>query len=125
MREYKHKDITGKILNCAFEVHNYLGCGFLEKVYEHALIYELNSKGLKVENQKPISIDYKGKSVGIYTADLIVEDLVVVEVKAAEFLSRIHYAQTLNYLRAAGYEVGLILNFAKPKLEYKRVLIYL
>ena len=120
-KEYKYRDITGLILKFAFEVHNSLGCGFLEKVYERALIYELNKNDLKAETQKSMKITYKGQSVGIYTADLIVENKVIVELKTVDYLTIIHKAQALNYLKASGYDVALILNFAKPRLEYKRV----
>ncbi len=102
-------------------MHNALGCGFLEKVYERALILELKAKGLLLETQKGIKIAYKGQNVGTYVADIIVEDKVIVELKVANLLTIIHKAQVLNYLKASGYEVALILNFAKPKLEYKRV----
>ena len=119
--EYKYGELTGKIINCAFEVQNNLGCGFLEKVYHKALLYELQSRGLKVETQKMIKIVYKGQDIGTYIADFVVADKVIVELKTVEFLSKMHKAQTLNYLKASGYEVGLILNFARPKLEYKRV----
>jgi len=122
-KKYKHQELTSKILSCAFEVHNTLGCGFLEKVYERAMILELQANGLSIETQKPIKITYKGKDVGNYIADIIVENKVIVELKTAEFLTKIHKAQLLNYLRATGYEVGLILNFARPKLEYKRVVV--
>ncbi|MDP2922786.1 MAG: GxxExxY protein [Candidatus Omnitrophota bacterium] len=121
--EYKYEELTGKIIACAFEVQNNLGCGFLEKVYHKALLYELKKNGLKVETQKAIKIVYKGEEIGIYIADFVIEDKVIVELKTVEFLSKIHKAQTLNYLKASGCEVGLILNFARPKLEYKRVVI--
>jgi len=121
--EYKYMELTGKIINCAFEVQNNLGCGFLEKVYQKALLYELKTKGLKVENQKAIKIVYKGRDIGTYIADFVIEDKVIVELKTVEYLTKIHKAQTLNYLKASGYEVGLILNFARPKLEYKRVAV--
>ena len=120
---YKHKELTGLILEAAFEVHNALGCGFLEKVYEKALIYELRTKGLKVEIQKAISITYKDQDVGTYIADIVVEHKVIVELKVVNFLTAIHKAQALNYLRASGNDVALMLNFAKPKLEYRRVVI--
>lgn len=110
MSEYKYEELTGKIINCAFEVQNNLGCGFLEKVYHKALLYELQAKGLKVEIQKAIKIVYKGQEIGIYIADFVVEDKVIVELKAVEFLTKVHKAQTLNYLKASGYDVGLILN---------------
>ena len=119
--EYKYKELTGKIISCAFEVQNQLGCGFLEKVYQKALLYELQRAGLKTEAQKPIKIVYKDQGIGTYLADFVIEDKVIVELKTVEFLTKIHKAQTLNYLKASGYEVGLLLNFARPKLEYKRV----
>ena len=119
--EYKHRELTGLILEAAFEVHNTLGCGFLEKVYERALICELKKRGLKLETQKAIKIKYKDQEVGTYVADLIVERKVIVELKVVNFLAAIHKAQALNYLRASNCEVALILNFAKPKLEYRRV----
>ncbi|MEW6607040.1 MAG: GxxExxY protein [bacterium] len=120
---FKYKEITYQILNAAFEVHNILGCGFLEKVYENSVVCELRLKRMKLEAQKRIEIFYKGKEVGIYVADLIVEDKVIVEVKAVDEISKIHKAQLLNYLKATGYEVGLILNFAKTKLEYERLVV--
>jgi GxxExxY protein len=119
--EYKYKELTGLILKSAFEVHNSLGCGFLEKVYEKALIYGLREKGLKLETQKAIKIIYKGQDVGVYVADIVVEGKVIVELKVVNFLTDIYMAQALNYLRASGKDVALILNFAKPRLEYKRV----
>ncbi|MEW6609100.1 MAG: GxxExxY protein [bacterium] len=122
-KRFKYKEITYQILNAAFEVHNILGCGFLEKVYENSVVCELRLKGMKVEAQKKIEIFYKGKEVGIYVADLIIEDKVIVEVKAVDEISKIHKAQLLNYLKATGYEVGLILNFAKTKLEYERLVV--
>lgn len=120
--EYKYKELTGLILKLAFEVHNTLGCGFLEKVYERALIYEFKINNLKVETQKTMKIVYKDQNVGTYIADIVVEGKVIIELKAIDFLTTIHRAQVLNYLRASGYDVALILNFAKPRLEYKRVI---
>lgn len=122
-KEYKHHELTGKIIGCAFEVQNNLGCGFLEKVYQKALLYELQANGLTVETQKSLKIVYKDQNIGTYLADLIVEGKIIVELKTVEFLTKVHMAQTLNYLKASGYEVGLILNFARPKLEYKRVIV--
>ena len=121
--EYKYEELTGKIISCAFEVQNNLGCGFLEKVYQKALLYELQRRDIKVETQKAIKIVYKSQEIGTYIADFVIEDKVIIELKTVEFLTKIHKAQTLNYLKAAGYEVGLILNFARPKLEYKRVVV--
>ena len=117
----KHEEISYQIIKAAFEVHNILGCGFLEKVYENALIHELNLSGLKVETQKEIKVAYKGKEVGLYTADIVVDDKIIIELKVVEEITKIHQAQLLNYLKATGYEVGLIINFAKPKLAYERL----
>lgn len=121
--EYKYQDLTGKIISCAFEVQNNLGCGFLEKVYHQALLRELQTNGLKVETQKAMNIVYKEQKIGTYIADFVVEDKVIIELKTAEFLTKVHKAQVLNYLKASGYKVGLLLNFARPKLEYKRLVI--
>ncbi|MFH1228400.1 MAG: GxxExxY protein [Planctomycetota bacterium] len=118
-----YKDLTGEIINAAFEVHNTLGCGFLEKVYENALRYELKQRNLKVAPQKEIKVHYKDVEVGTYIADIVVEDKVILELKAADEVTTIHEAQLLNYLKASHYKVGLILNFAKTKLEYKRLVM--
>lgn len=93
----------------------------MEKVYENALIYELRLRGIKITQQKDTTVYYKSKAVGIYTADLIVENKVIIELKVAQEITKIHQAQLLNYLKATGCEVGLILNFAKPKLEYEKM----
>ncbi|MFB0508942.1 MAG: GxxExxY protein [bacterium] len=120
-KDLLHSDLTHEVLGAAFEVHNYLGCGFLEKVYENALLEEFRIRNLPCVNQKSTGISYKGKSVGNYIADIIIDEKVIVEVKACERIEKIHEAQLLNYLKATGIEVGLILNFAKTKLEYKRL----
>lgn len=88
--EYKYQDLTGKILKFAFDVHNSLGCGFLEKVYERSLVYELKANGLTVETQQAMKIVYKGQNVGAYVADLVVEDKVIIELKAVDFLTTVH-----------------------------------
>ena len=113
--------ITEKIIGCAFKVSSTLGVGFLEKVYENALAHELRKSGLKVEQQKRISVYYDGVEVGYYDADLIVEDKVIVETKTVKAFDDIHLAQTLNYLKATGLTLGLLLNFGTPKLGVKRV----
>jgi GxxExxY protein len=113
--------ITETILGCAFNVSNTLGCGFLEKVYENALAVELRKAGMKVQQQHDVKVTYQGIVVGEYTADLLVEGHVVVELKAVTRLEPIHGAQCLNYLRATDLPVGLLLNFGNPKLEVKRV----
>jgi GxxExxY protein len=121
--KFEYKDITSKILNASFEVHNILGCGFLEKLYERPLIYELKQRDLKVESQKRIEVAYKTIVAGDYIADIVVDDKVIVELKAVESITKIHETQLLNYLKASKYRVGLILNFAKTKLEYKRLVM--
>lgn len=113
-------ELTGKIIRCAFTVSNTLGAGFLEKVYENALTHELRKAGLRVEQQKPITVEYDGVVVGEYVADLVVNGSVIVELKAAKALDEIHYAQCLNYQRATGMKVCLLLNFGTPKLQIKR-----
>ncbi len=117
--ELLHKDITDLILKAYYNVYNKLGYGFLEKVYENAMIIELNDLGLKCERQKQIEVYYKNKNVGEYFADLIVNDLVIVELKAAESICPEHEAQLTNYLRATNCEVGLLLNFGKTP-QFKR-----
>ena len=114
-------ELTEKIIGCAYIVSNSLGCGFLEKVYGNALAHELQQKGLKVVQQKPIKIYYKDVLVGEYVADLVVEDNVLVELKAVQDLDDIHYAQCLNYLRATALGVCPLLNFGKPELQVRRI----
>ena len=116
----KHSDITSKILHAFFKkVYHRLGYGFLEKVYENSMAIELRSMGLKVEQQAKINVYYEGAIVGEYLADLLVEDAVIVELKAAPNILIEHEAQLLNYLRATPYEVGLLLNFG-PKADFRR-----
>lgn len=114
-----HENITKKIIEAYYKVYNSLGYGFLEKVYENALKIELERLNLKVNQQKNIKVFYDQFEVGDYFADLIVEDLVIVELKAAESLCDEHEAQLINYLKATNLEVGLLLNFGK-KAEFKR-----
>lgn len=114
--------LTEKIIGAAYSVANILGFGFLEKVYENALAVELRGLGLKVEQQKSISVFYKGVTVGDYIADLMIEDTVLIELKSVKTLSDIHKAQLLNYLTATKKSVGLLINFGSPRVEIKRVL---
>ncbi len=116
-------DITYKINGAVFEVNKVLGHGFLEKVYEKALIVELRLQGLKAESQVPINVEYKTKNVGEYFADIVVEDKVLIELKAVVSLQKIHEVQLLNYLQATGYKVGLLINFTYPKAEIKRFVL--
>lgn len=112
-------DITDKIIKVFYTVYNTLGYGFLEKVYENALIIELNKLGCQVEAQKNIKVYYESKEVGNSYADLLVDNSVIVELKAAETLCKEHECQLINYLKATKYEIGLLLNFGK-KAEFKR-----
>lgn len=123
MRNYVFMDLdklTYKINGAIYEVNQLLGGGFLEKVYENALLFELNARGLQAERQVPIKVTYKGIIVGDYVADIVVDNQVILELKAVEYLSKNHEAQMLNYLKATGYRVGLLVNFTYPKAEIKR-----
>jgi len=116
-------DITYAINGAVFEVNRVLGPGFLEKVYENALLVELKKRGLKAESQVPINVTYKGSSVGEYIADLLIEDKIIIELKTVENLDKMHEAQLLNYLKATGKSVGLLVNFKNPKAEIKRTIL--
>lgn len=116
-------DVTEKVLGASFKVLNTLGAGFLEKVYENALSIELRRNGLSVENQKVIRISYEGTIVGEYQADLVVNGKVIIECKAASNLDPVHEAQLINYLKASGIHVGLLINFGRPKLQYRRLVV--
>jgi GxxExxY protein len=113
--------ITQKIIGCAFNVGNELGTGFLEKVYENALYFELKEHGFKVEQQKAIQIQYHGNVVGDYVCDLLVNNIVILEIKTVRLLDSIHMAQGLNYLRATNLRVCLLVNFGKKKVEVRRL----
>lgn len=117
--ELLHEELTNLIIKTFYEVYNELGYGFLEKVYQNSLYLELKNKGLKVEAQKRIPVFYKGTEVGEYFADLMVEDKIILELKAADYIVIEFENQILNYLRATDCEVGLLLNFGK-KPEFKR-----
>ena len=117
-----HAEITGVIIGAAKAVFRELGVGFLEKVYENALVVELTQRGLRVQQQVPIQVYYRGVLVGIFDADLLVEDLVIVELKAIEMLGRIHEVQLVNYLRATQVEVGLLINFGGQFQVTRRLL---
>jgi GxxExxY protein len=117
----KHSQVTGEIIKSFYAVYNSLGYGFLERVYENAMVLELREAGFSVQQQRPISVYYKGKVVGEYFADLLVDNLVLVELKAAAKIVEAHEAQLINYLRATNVEVGLLLNFGE-KPDHKRKL---
>ena len=113
--------LTERVLGAVFEVTNTLGAGFLEKVYQRALLRELVLRGIRATAEASFSVTYKGQSVGDYFADLLVEDVLVVELKCVERLCSEHSAQCLNYLRASGRTVCLLVNFQKPTVEWKRI----
>ena len=113
--------LSEAVLGCAFTVLNTLGAGFLEKVYENALAHELRKRGLAVAQQRGITITYDGTAIGEYFADLLVEETLLIELKATKALDEVHYAQCINYLKATGLRLCLLLNFGKPRLEIKRI----
>jgi len=117
----KLDSLTERVLGAVFEVTNTLGAGFLEKVYQRALLRELALRGIRATAEASFSVTYKGHSVGDYFADLLVEDVLVVELKCVERLCSEHSAQCLNYLRASGRTVCLLVNFQKPTVEWKRI----
>ncbi|MFQ5473011.1 MAG: GxxExxY protein [Dehalococcoidia bacterium] len=119
-RDYPLSELTELIIGSAMEVHRELGPGFLEKVYETALAHELESAKLRVRIQVPIPVTYKSASVGVYYADLLVEDSVLCELKAVESITSAYEAQLLHYLKATGVTVGLLLNFGSKRLQVKR-----
>jgi len=116
---YKHQELTERIIKAAHNVHNELGYGFLEKVYHNAMVLELRKMGLQAVSEKPVSVCYDGQRIGEYFADIIVDEKVILEIKAVEAVNRAHEAQLVNYLKATNIDVGLLLNFGKS-LEVKR-----
>ena len=122
MTENEANLVTEKIIGCAFIVSNSLVCGFLEKVYENAMIIELTKQRLKVEQQKNLNVYYENSIVGEYFCDLFIEQEIIVELKTVRSIDEIHKAQLMNYLKACKKRFGLIINFAKPKIEIKRML---
>ncbi len=116
-----NKELTGKILEACFVVSNEFGSGFLESVYQCALEIALKQKGLSVQAHAPLSVHFRGEQVGQFFADILVENKVIIELKAVSALTGEHQAQVLNYLKGTGKQVGLLINFGKPKIEYKRL----
>jgi len=114
-------ELTERVIRCAFAVSNMLGCGFLEKVYENSLAHELRKAGIRAEQQHGITVYYDGVAVGEYAADLLIEGVLLVELKAVKELDDVHLAQCLNYLKATKLKLCLLMNFAKPKFEVRRV----
>ena len=125
MDEHRNADdvvtLTQKVIACAFSVSNTLGCGFLEKVYENALAHELRKAGMGVRQQYPVRVTYDGVIVGDYTADLLVEGRALIELKAVRALDNVHLAQCLNYLKATGLRICLLMNFGRPRVEVRRI----
>lgn len=113
MGEYKHTELTDRIIKAFYKVYNTLGFGFLEKVYEKALVVELRNQGLAALRQVPVDVFYEGQNVGFYLADIVVEQLIILELKSGDGLIEEHEAQLTNYLRATDKEVGLLLGFCK------------
>jgi len=118
--KFKFRALTESIIQAAFTVHNTLGSGFLEKVYENALAIELNTAGMKVVQQAPLQVIYNGICVGEYFTDMIVDDKVILELKAVSHILPTHEVQLVNYLKATGLEVGLLINFAGERVEVRR-----
>ncbi|OHB57098.1 MAG: GxxExxY protein [Planctomycetes bacterium GWF2_50_10] len=119
MAEYKHQELTGQIIKAAYTVHNELGAGFIEKIYLRALLIELAALGMSAQSEKPVAISFRGQVVGEHRSDIIVEDKVLIELKALATLEPGNEAQILNYLKATGFEVGLLINFG-PTVTVKR-----
>lgn len=117
-----HSDrLTEAVIGASYDVANALGAGFLEKVYENSLYHELRKRGFTVEKQKAINVTYDGVVVGEYFADLVVNESLIVELKAVKQLDNAHQAQCMNYLKATGLSVALLINFGNPKVEVKRI----
>jgi len=116
----KQYDLCGQVIGAAMKVHSALGPGFLESVYQNALIWELQKSGLKVDAQRPITVHYDGQVVGLFTADVLVNDSLIVGLKANQLLAKAHEVQLVNYLIATAIDEGLLLNFGAERLEYKR-----
>jgi GxxExxY protein len=116
-------DVTEAVIGASFEVANVLGAGFLEKVYERALMRELALRGVGAKAQVSFPVGYKGQYVGEYVADLVIEEKLIVELKCVDRFANEHLAQCINYLKASGLRVALLINFQRPKVEYKRILL--
>jgi len=119
----EEEELSFKIRGCVYEVFRVLGAGFLEQVYHQALLKEFELQGLRAASQRALEVTYKGAPVGLYVPDILVEDRVVVELKVVESLAKAHEAQLLNYLKASGKKVGLLVNFKHPKAEIRRFVL--
>ena len=122
-KEILYKDLSYRIIGLAIEVHNKLGYGFLEKVYENALMILFGREGINAKQQAPITVYFEGEVAGEYFADILVEDEIILELKALERIADVHKAQALNYLKETGLLLAIIINFGKKKLEYERLVL--
>ena len=116
----QYEDLTKKIIACCFQVSNELGVGFIESVYEKALMIVFFEKGISAKNQHPLKVEFHGHHIGEFFADIVIEDKIIIELKAVKAIATEHQAQLLNYLKVTGMPVGLLVNFGKTKLEYRR-----
>jgi GxxExxY protein len=121
IQDFLHKELTEKLIEASLEVMKELGSGFLESVYEKALLIILRQKGITVRSQVPLKVSFRGEVVGEFFADILADEKVIVELKAVKVLMPEHQAQLINYLKATGIDVGLLINFGTPKLEVRRV----
>lgn len=120
--EFKYSELTSKIIGCAMEVHNQLGNGFQEVIYQRALTIELQLQGIGHEREKEMPLQYKGRDIGSRRVDFFIEDKIMVEIKAIKELEDVHLAQAINYLEAWEMEIGLLINFGNTRLQFKRVM---
>ena len=116
-----HEEITGAVIDASFEVMNELGVGFLESVYRRALLLALEEKGITAASEVPLEVFFRGQVVGVFQADLVVEQKVIAELKVASHLTSAHKAQVINYLQATGMDIGLLINFGKAHVDHRRV----
>ncbi len=121
-KKYPESELTGKIIGCAMEVHNYLGNGFQEVVYQRALSIELNLNNIEHEREKEMPLSYKGFDIGTRRVDFFIENKIMLEIKAVKELEDVHLAQAINYLEAYGMDIGLLVNFGSTSLQFKRVM---
>lgn len=122
-KEILYKELSFKIVGLAMQVHNALGFGFLEKVYENALMVLLRKEGIPAQQQAPVSVYFQDVMVGDYFADILIENKIILELKSAKKIINAHRAQTLNYLKANGLRLAIIINFGKEKLEFERLVL--
>lgn len=118
-----YKDLSYKIVGLAMKVHNELGRGFLEKIYENSLMVLFEESGISAQTQMPIQVQFHGRVVGDYFADIVVENSIILELKAQDRIAELHKAQTLNYLKATQFKLALLINFGRDRLEYKRLVL--